>query len=38
MIMMMSMIMAWAGVSMFPTLPAWRLDGSVSTRGHADAL
>ncbi|MDB6100592.1 MAG: hypothetical protein JWO52_591, partial [Gammaproteobacteria bacterium] len=38
MIMMMSMIMAWAGVSVFPTLPAWRLDGSVSMGDHADAL
>jgi membrane associated rhomboid family serine protease len=34
----MAMIMAWAGVSVFPTLPAWRLDGSVSMGGHADAL
>jgi hypothetical protein len=37
MIMVTAMIMAWAGVSMRP-LPAWRLNGSVSIGGHADAL
>jgi hypothetical protein len=34
---MVAVIMAGAGVSVFPTLPARRLDGSVSIGSHSDA-